>query len=221
MVASLADVSHVIIDEVHERSLDTDFLLVLLRDVLKKRKDLKLILMSATLDAGVFEEYFKTNGKVGKIVIDGRTFPVEDYYLDEVIQMTGFNLGRGLRKDQEDNDSDTYGIDPDVAAAIQSIGMRINYDLITQTVKEIDAELSHLKQAGGILIFLPGVVEINRTLDYLRSIPNLHLLPLHASLQSVDQRRVFPHAPAGKRKVVVATNVAETSLTIPGLLAWS
>ncbi|KAE8447273.1 hypothetical protein EG329_010967 [Mollisiaceae sp. DMI_Dod_QoI] len=217
VVASLADVSHVIIDEVHERSLDTDFLLVLLRDVLKKRKDLKLILMSATLDAGVFEDYFKGMGKVGRVEISGRTYPVEDYYLDEVIQMTGFNAGRVSRRDEED--PDTAGMDSDIAAAIQSIGMRINYDLVTQTVKEIDAELSHLKQDGGILIFMPGVVEINRTLDYLRSIPNLHALPLHASLQSAEQRRVFPHAPAGKRKVVVATNVAETSITIDDIVA--
>ncbi|KAN0098389.1 ATP-dependent RNA helicase-like protein A [Hyaloscypha variabilis] len=217
VVASLADISHVIIDEVHERSLDTDFLLVLLRDVLRKRKDLKLILMSATLDAGVFEDYFKNNGKVGRVEISGRTFPVEDYYLDDVIQMTGFNAGRGARRD--DDDDETAGMEADVAAAIQSIGMRINYDLVNQTVKEIDAELSYLKQDGGILIFMPGVVEINRTLDSLRSIPNLHVLPLHASLQSVEQRRVFPHAPAGKRKVVVATNVAETSITIDDIVA--
>ncbi|KAK0123676.1 hypothetical protein ONS95_008688 [Cadophora gregata] len=217
VVASLADVSHVIIDEVHERSLDTDFLLVLLRDVLKKRKDLKLILMSATLDAGVFEDYFKSNGRVGRVEISGRTYPVEDYYLDDVIQMTGFNSGRGGRRDEDD--ADTAGLDSDVAAAIQSIGMRINYDLITQTVKEIDAELSHLKQDGGILIFLPGVVEISRTMDALRSVQNLHVLPLHASLQSSEQRRVFPHAPYGKRKVVVATNVAETSITIDDIVA--
>ncbi|KAH6723759.1 ATP-dependent RNA helicase-like protein A [Leptodontidium sp. MPI-SDFR-AT-0119] len=217
VVASLADVSHVIIDEVHERSLDTDFLLVLLRDVLKKRKDLKLILMSATLDAGVFEDYFKSNGRVGRVEISGRTYPVEDYYLDDVIQMTGFNSGRGGRRDEED--ADTAGMDSDVAAAIQSIGMRINYDLISQTVKEIDAELSHLKQDGGILIFMPGVVEISRTMDALRSVSNLHVLPLHASLQSSEQRRVFPHAPFGKRKVVVATNVAETSITIDDIVA--
>lgn len=217
VVASLADVSHVIIDEVHERSLDTDFLLVLLRDVLKKRKDLKLILMSATLDAGIFEDYFKANGKVGRVEISGRTYPVEDYYLDDVIQMTGFNAGRGSRRD-EDN-AETAGMDSDVAAAIQSIGMRINYDLITQTVREIDAELSHLQQEGGILIFMPGLVEIGRSIDALRSIPNLHVLPLHASLQSAEQRRVFPHAPYGKRKVVVATNVAETSITIDDIVA--
>lgn len=217
VVASLADTSHVIIDEVHERSLDTDFLLVLLRDVLKKRKDLKLILMSATLDAGVFEDYFKSGGKVGRVEISGRTYPVEDYYLDDVILMTGFNAGRGVKP--TDDDDDLAGMDSDVKAAIQSIGMRINYDLITQTVREIDAELTHLKQEGGILIFLPGTMEISRTLDSLRSIPNLHALPLHASLQSAEQRRVFPHAPHGKRKVVVATNVAETSITIDDIVA--
>jgi ATP-dependent RNA helicase DHX57 len=217
VTASLADISHVIIDEVHERSLDTDFLLVLLRDVLKRRRDLKLILMSATLDAGVFEDYFKGNTRVGRVEISGRTFPVEDYYLDDIIQMTGFNAGRSGRADEDNNE--TAGMDSDVAAAIQSIGMRINYDLVTQTVKEIDAELSHLKQEGGILIFMPGVVEISRTLDSLRSIPNLHALPLHAGLQSVEQRRVFPHAPSGKRKVVVATNVAETSITIDDIVA--
>jgi ATP-dependent RNA helicase DHX57 len=217
VVASLADVSHVIIDEVHERSLDTDFLLVLLRDVLKKRKDLKLILMSATLDAGVFEEYFKAGGKVGRVEISGRTYPVEDYYLDDVVKMTGFNAGRGGKP--MDDDEDTQGMDLDVKVAIQSIGMRINYDLIAQTVREIDAELTHLKQTGGILIFLPGVMEISRTLDTLRSIPNLHALPLHASLLSSEQRRVFPHAPHGKRKVIVATNVAETSITIDDIVA--
>ncbi|KAI9745673.1 MAG: hypothetical protein M1818_001207 [Claussenomyces sp. TS43310] len=218
VLASLADVSHVIIDEVHERSLDTDFLLVLLRDVLRKRKDLKLILMSATLDAGVFEDYFKSDGKVGRIEISGRTYPVEDYYLDDVILMTGFKAGRTDGRGDGEND-DTSGMDAEIARTIQSIGMRINYDLITQTVKEIDAELSYLKQDGGILIFMPGVVEINRTLDYLRSISDLHALPLHASLQSAEQRRVFPHAPAGKRKVIVATNVAETSITIDDIVA--
>src|SRR3984957_15935785 len=138
VIASLADTSHVIIDEVHERSLDTDFLLVLLRDVLKKRKDLKLILMSATLDAGVFEDYFKDNGKVGRVEISGRTFPVEDYYLDDVIRMTGFNAGRAARPTDDNDDDYSAGVDSDVKAAIQSIGMRINYDLITQTVREID-----------------------------------------------------------------------------------
>lgn len=171
----------------------------------------------ATLDASVFEDYFKNDGEVGKVEISGRTFPVEDYYLDDVVRMTGFNAVRGGKG--EDFDESVADMDSDVITAIQSIGMRINYDLIAQTVKEIDAELSHANQDGGILIFLPGVVEINRTLDHLRSIPKLHTLPLHASLQSIEQRRVFPHAPTGKRKVIVATNVAETSITIDDIVA--
>ncbi len=183
------------------------------------RNDPSLILSpGATLDAGVFEDYFKNDGKVGRIEISGRTFPVEDYYLDDVIRMTGFSPSQVVKKEDFD-DEDTADMDSDVSAAIQSIGKRINYDLITQTVREIDADLSHAKQDGGILIFLPGVVEINKALDHLRSIPKLHALPLHASLQSAEQRRVFPHAPAGKRKVIVATNVAETSITIDDIVA--
>ncbi|KAI9871701.1 MAG: hypothetical protein M1830_002596, partial [Pleopsidium flavum] len=214
VVAALADVSHVVVDEVHERSLDTDFLLVLLRDVLKRRKDLKVILMSATLDADVFDRYFGTSCDVGRVEIQGRTFPVTDIYLDDIIRWTNFNPGfRGGRVDNDELD----GIEPSVASVIQSIGMRINYDLIAHTVQQIDAELGDT--GGGILIFLPGTLEINRTLDAIRSIPNIHALPLHASLMPSEQRRVFPPAPKGKRKVIAATNVAETSITIEDIVA--
>ena len=214
VVAALADVSHVVVDEVHERSLDTDFLLVLLRDVLSIRKDLKVILMSATLDAGVFEKYFSGGSSVGKIEIQGRTFPVDDYYLDDVLRQTGFNSGT---RGGDIDDSGVEEMEPSVAHAIQSIGMRINYNLIADTVRAIDAQLG--MQEGGILIFLPGTLEINRTLDAIRAIPNVHALPLHASLMPVEQRRVFPPAPKGKRKVIAATNVAETSITIEDIVA--
>lgn len=214
IVASLADVSHVVVDEVHERSLDTDFLLVLLRDVLSKRKDLKVILMSATLDAGVFERYFSRGSSVGKVEIQGRTFPVDDYYLDDVIRLTNFSP---RYKNGNADDEELGNMEPSVASAIQNIGMRINYDLIADTVKAIDGQLGSVE--GGILIFLPGVMEINRSLDAIRSIPNIHALPLHASLMSIEQRRVFPPAPKGKRKVIAATNVAETSITIEDIVA--
>ena len=214
VVAALADVSHVVVDEVHERSLDTDFLLVLLRDVLVSRKDLKVILMSATLDAGVFENYFSGESTVARIEIQGRTYPVDDYYLDDVIRMTGFSTG--TQSGNIDN-SDREDMDPSVASAIQGIGMRINYDLIASTVRAIDSRLG--SQEGGILIFLPGTLEINRALDAIRTIPNIHALPLHASLMPIEQKRVFPPAPRGKRKVIAATNVAETSITIEDVVA--
>ncbi|KAI9828804.1 MAG: hypothetical protein M1832_001909 [Thelocarpon impressellum] len=220
IVTALADVSHVVVDEVHERSLDTDFLLVLLRDVLKRRRDLKVILMSATLDADIFDRYFGGQGKVGRIEIRGRTYPVEDYYLDDVIQMTNFvprHQGNSYGGFDAQDDANVKGIDQSTAKVIQALGTRINYELIAQTVKEIDADLG--SRDGGILIFLPGTMEISRTLDAVRSIPNVHALPLHASLLPAEQRRVFPPVPKGMRKVIAATNVAETSITIEDVVA--
>ncbi|OJD29398.1 dead deah box helicase [Diplodia corticola] len=212
VVASLADITHVVVDEVHERSLDTDFLLVLLRDVLKKRNDLRVILMSATLDAEVFASFFKPAvGQVGMVEIAGRTHPVTDYYVDDVIRMSGFN-GHTADEDWEDEEAQK-----NIGGTLRSIGMRINYDLIAQTVYHIDAELG--AQDGAILIFLPGTMEIDRTIQALRSMPNVHALPLHASLLPAEQRRVFLAPPKGTRKVIASTNVAETSITIEDVVA--
>ncbi|KAF2105099.1 DEAD/DEAH box helicase [Rhizodiscina lignyota] len=207
VVNSLADVSHVVVDEVHERSLDTDFLLVLLRDVLKARKDLRVILMSATLDAQGFEQYFRSVGSVGMVEIQGRTHPVMDYWLDDVRNFVGANRDSASMEDDEDS------FNPQMMKGPRAK----NYDLIAQTVHYIDTQLG--VKDGGILIFLPGTAEIDRTIQALRSSPNFYPLPLHASLLPADQRRVFPPAPAGKRKVVCATNVAETSITIPDIVA--
>lgn len=219
VVASLADVSHVFVDEVHERSLDVDFLLILLRTVLARRKDFKVILMSATLDANIFEQYFNQASTVGRIEIQGRTFPVEDHYLDEVLRFTGFDGGsRYSNVDERDSeDGDLANLGSPMARTIQNIGMRINYDLIASTVRAIDAQLG--SREGGILIFLPGVMEINRALDAIRGVTNIIGFPLHASLLPMEQRRVFPPAPSGKRKVIAATNVAETSITIEDIVA--
>ena len=214
VVTALANVSHVVVDEVHERSLDTDFLLVLLRDILAIRTDLKVILMSATLDAAVFGNYFSAMS-VAKIEIQGRTFPIEDYYLDDVIRLTGFSAGS---RREIIEDIDMQDDDPSVSKTIHGIGMRINYELIASTVRAIDSQSEC--EEGGILIFLPGTLEINRTMDAVRGmVPNAHVLPLHASLMPIEQRRVFPPAPKGKRKVIAATNVAETSITIEDIVA--
>ncbi|KAG7288704.1 hypothetical protein NEMBOFW57_005060 [Staphylotrichum longicolle] len=223
VVSSLADVSHVVVDEVHERSLDTDFLLSIIRDVLYKRRDLKLILMSATLDAASFRDYFmadRQNVTVGLVEISGRTYPVQDFYLDDVIRMTGFTVlykydsyDDGVRTPSGDQEADP------INKIIQKLGTRINYDLLVETVKGIDEDLSSQHKAGGILIFLPGVAEISRACNALRSSPALHVLPLHASLETREQKKVFAAAPPGKRKVVVATNVAETSITIDDIVA--
>ncbi|KAF4761755.1 hypothetical protein HAV15_008318 [Penicillium sp. str.  len=214
VASSLADVSHVVVDEVHERSLDTDFLLALLRDVLNYRKDLKVILMSATLDAGIFMRYFGSQRSVGLVNIPGRTFPVEDYYLDDVIRYTSF--APELAEEYEDEEELPRG-EETLGKALRSLGMGINYDLIAATVEYIDAQLGN--QPGGILIFLPGTLEIDKCLNAVKRIPDMHPLPLHASLLPAEQRRVFQSAPRGKRKVIAATNVAETSITIEDVVA--
>lgn len=225
VVASLADVSHIVIDEVHERSLDTDFLLSIIRDVLKQRRELKLVLMSATLDAAAFKSYFTSEGlKVGLVEISGRTFPVEDYYLDDIIRMTNFTVEDSRYRDRDDRDErfseavSQNAQDP-INKIIQKLGSRINYSLLVETAKAIDEDLHYGNEKGGILIFLPGVAEINRTVNQLKAVSSLYVLPLHASLDTREQRRVFASAPPGKRKVVVATNVAETSITIDDIVA--
>ncbi|KAK5657292.1 hypothetical protein OQA88_3354 [Cercophora sp. LCS_1] len=222
VVASLADVSHVVVDEVHERSLDTDFLLSIIRDVLYVRRDLKLVLMSATLDAASFRDYFTVDKRgvtVGLVEIAGRTYPVRDVYLDDVIRMTDFAIaGRNDYYDDHSKTSDSRDVDP-VNKTIQRLGSRINYDLLVETVKWIDEHLSASGKPGGILIFLPGVAEINRACSVLRFLSSLHVLPLHASLETREQKKVFSSPPPSKRKVVVATNVAETSITIDDIVA--
>ncbi|KAL8703816.1 MAG: hypothetical protein Q9201_003011 [Fulgogasparrea decipioides] len=214
VLAALADVSHVVIDEVHERSLDTDILLVLLRNILPKRADLRVVLMSATLDASVFEDYFIQNSSVGKINIEGRSFPVEDMYLDDVIRLTGYVAREPLRVTREAGFQEA---DPNLAKTIQGLGMGLNYDLIASCVEHVDSQLG--AEEGGILIFLPGAADIARTLDAIRGLPNMYPLPLHASLLPSEQRRVFPPPPRRKRKVIAATNVAETSITIEDIVA--
>jgi ATP-dependent RNA helicase DHX57 len=213
MLDALADITHIFVDEVHERSLDTDFLLALLRDVMKSRKDLKVVLMSATLEASLFSDYFGGSGKVGEVHIPGRTFPVTDVFLDEIVRMTGNGA--------DDNNGIGEMMDSDHLSdgqRIRSVGMGINYNLIRDLVSSIDDELRRKNNPGGILIFLPGTLEIDRTLTALQGLP-VHGLPLHASLTPAEQRQVFHPAPAGKRKVIASTNVAETSITIDDIVA--
>jgi ATP-dependent RNA helicase DHX57 len=217
LLQSIADVSHIFVDEVHERSVDTDFLLALLRDVMELRHDLKVVLMSATLDANIFASYFGGLDKVGHVHIPGRTYPVTDYYLDDILKLT--NAGNFDSRTPNGNISDLqYGFDElSIGRSIRELGMGINYNLLADLVSQIDSDLG--EDPGGILIFLPGTLEIDRCLGALRSIKNVHALPLHASLTPADQRRVFPAPPKGMRKVIASTNVAETSITIADIVA--
>ncbi|KAL7285060.1 hypothetical protein ACG7TL_000151 [Trametes sanguinea] len=209
----LDDVTHVI---VHERSVDGDFLLLELRELLKTHRRLKVILMSATINHEVFVRYFDN---APLLTIPGFTHPVEDLYLEDYLPRLDYrpsgNRSSRKGKNNSDQDADGSGLDEDLQLAIRSI-MRsdsFDYDLIASTVKHI---VSTAQKVGGILIFLSGVQEIRQCMEKLRDIPNAKVLPLHANLSSDEQRLVF--APTSGWKIVVSTNVAETSVTIDDII---
>ena len=169
----------IIIDEAHERSLNIDFLLGYLKQLLPKRPDLKVIVTSATIDAERFSSHF--NG-APVIEVSGRTYPVEVRYKP---------LG------SEDEDDQDLEMEEAVVAAVE--------------------ELWRKDGAGDVLVFLPGEREIRETADELRKakLMGAEILPLFARLSNEDQQRIF-RASTGRR-IVLATNVAETSLTVPGI----
>jgi ATP-dependent helicase HrpA len=168
----------ILIDEAHERSLNIDFLLGYLKSVLARRRELKLIVTSATLDAERFSRHFTIGGKAAPVIeVSGRLHPIETRF----------------RPFDEKKDTDLN-------------------DAIVDAVDE-----AHRTGPGDVLVFLPGEREIREAAEALRKHhpPGLEVLPLFARQTAVEQARVF--APHQGRRVVLATNVAETSLTVPGI----
>ena len=321
----LAGVSHVVIDEVHERSVDSDFLMLLLRRVLPQRPTLRVVLMSATLDADKIAEYF---GGCPVITIPGRTFPVQDMYLEDVIEQTGYVLepdSEYALAEPDDDDGYSYssssgggggggggsaGVAHDrsgAAGKYNTAGVhlggatstksqlvtntavvadswddgngdggggggddwdsgdsggsahpgagggggtdrsdgagararkeppahvystisrmdtsRINYELIEQLIVHVDSTSDDsLLEGGSILVFMPGLVEITRLYAAIMSNPHFynsdryHVIALHSSVAAAEQRKAFESVPAGHRKIVISTNIAETGVTIP------
>ena len=166
----------IIIDEAHERSLNIDFLLGLLKGLLKKRPALRLIITSATLDSDKFSQHFDG---APSITVSGRTFPVEHRYRP-------------------------------IEAAVR------NREGFGPAIHEATEEL-HAEAPGDVLVFLPGEREIRETMDWLsrRIKPGIELLPLYARLTPAEQQRIF--RPGGSTRIILSTNVAETSLTVPGV----
>src|SRR5450830_1827624 len=179
----------IIVDEAHERSLNIDFLLGYLKTLLPRRPDLKVIITSATIDLERFSKHFDD---APIVEVSGRTFPVDTWY-------------RPLTLEQDEE------------------GNRVEDDLtvdqaILATLDEIAAyERSERRSPGDVLVFLPGEREIRDAADMLRKAQLKHteILPLYARLSPAEQQRIFQSHPG--RRVVLATNVAETSLTVPGI----
>ncbi|XP_050084440.1 ATP-dependent DNA/RNA helicase DHX36-like isoform X3 [Anopheles aquasalis] len=230
----LREYSHLVLDEIHERDVITDLLLAIIRMVLPYRKDLRVILMSATLTAETFSAYFNN---CPMVEIRGITFPVREYYLEDVLKELKYysfedRTGRAPR---------------DRKGAVQKAGSDQFYDMIEAYVDEIrnhypapvlralcsPGSESHqndlivellyyitcAKPDGAILVFLPSVMQISDIYKLIHDHPQLSkarlaVYPLHSKIPTTEQTAVFDRPSAGTRKIILATNIAETSITI-------
>ncbi|EEU44989.1 uncharacterized protein NECHADRAFT_41135 [Fusarium vanettenii 77-13-4] len=229
----LQEVTHLVLDEVHERSIDSDFLLIVLKKLLKRRKDLKVVLMSATVDAERFSAYLDGAPVLN---VPGRTFPVQVRYLEDAVELTGYTPADSQPDKMVDIDDDlaeSEGENPksDVSKSLTGYSSRtrsslaqldeyrIEFDLIVQLIAHIAVDDDLQNYSKAILVFLPGIAEIRTLNDMLLGDPRFAkewlVYPLHSSIATEDQESAFLIPPPGIRKIVLATNIAETGITIP------
>ncbi|KAF4999720.1 hypothetical protein FGRMN_2285 [Fusarium graminum] len=229
----LQEVTHLVLDEVHERSIDSDFLLIVLKKLLIRRKDLKVVLMSATVDADRFSAYL---GGAPVLNVPGRTFPVQVRYLEDAIDLTGYmpadaEPDKMVDLDDDPAESEGENTKTDISKSLAGYSSRtrsalaqideyrIEFDLILQLIAQvaIDDNLQNFSKA--ILVFLPGIAEIRTLNDMLLGDPRFAkdwlVYPLHSTIATEDQESAFLVPPPGIRKIVLATNIAETGITIP------
>ncbi|XP_030443031.2 LOW QUALITY PROTEIN: DExH-box ATP-dependent RNA helicase DExH1 [Syzygium oleosum] len=233
----LTGVSHLLVDEIHERGINEDFLLIILRDLIPRRPDLRVILMSATINADLFSKYF---GNAPTLHIPGLTFPVAELFLEDVLEKTHYSIKSEVdnfqgnsrrRRKQQDSKKDPLTElfeDVDIDSHYRSYsrstresleawsGSLIDLGLVESTLEYICRH----EGDGAILVFLTGWDDISKLLDKVKvnhllgDQSRFLVLPLHGSMPTVNQREIFDRPPPGKRKIVLATNIAESSITI-------
>ncbi|WJX11399.1 RNA helicase [Trifolium repens] len=233
----LTGVSHLLVDEIHERGMNEDFLIIILRDLLPRRPDLRLILMSATINADLFSKYF---ANAPTMHIPGFTFPVAEHFLEDVLEKTRYSIksecdnfegnSRRKRKQQESKKDPLTEMfeDLDVDTHYKNYSLSVRKSLEAWSGSEIDlglveATIEYIcrnEGSGAILVFLTGWDEISKLLEKLEGNNLLGnrskflILPIHGSMPTIDQCEIFDRPPPNKRKIVLATNIAESSITI-------
>ena len=229
----LADVTHLILDEVHERTIDSDFLLIVLRRLMVKKPELRVILMSATVNAEQFSRYLEG---APVLTVPGRTFPVQTLFLEDAIETTGYRMHndpkqRELLVENDDDDKDENDTRVSAKADLNhySTATRntitkfdeytVNYDLVLTLLETIATAKQYADYSKAILVFLPGIAEIRRMNDMLAGHRGFshdwYVYPLHSAIPTEQQEQAFLVPPPGIRKIVLATNIAETGITIP------
>ncbi|KAG7961523.1 hypothetical protein I3843_09G021600 [Carya illinoinensis] len=232
----LTGVSHLLVDEIHERGMNEDFLLIILNDLLPRRPDLRLILMSATINADLFSKYF---GNAPIIHILELTFPVAEFFLEDVLEKTRYNIksefdnveGNSRRRRQQDSKKDPLmelfedvnidsyykNFSTSTRKSLEAwSGSQLDLGLVEATIEYICRH----EGDGAILVFLMGWDDISKLLDkvkgnsFLGDPSKFLVLPLHGSMPTLNQREIFDRPPPNKRKIVLATNIAESSITI-------
>ncbi|GAB1319740.1 ATP-dependent RNA helicase DHX29 [Madurella fahalii] len=229
----LQDITHLVLDEVHERSIDSDFLLIVLKKLMARRKDLKVVLMSATVDAERFSKYL---GGAPVLTVPGRTFPVRVAYLEDAVELTGYTVDQRNQEKLTELDDDVEAeadttLKPELTKELRHYSprtrstlsqmdeYRIEYDLIVQLISRIAIDPDYAPYSKAILVFLPGIAEIRTLNDMLLGdrffADNWLVYPLHSTIATEEQEAAFLIPPPGMRKIVLATNIAETGITIP------
>jgi len=239
------NITCVFVDEVHERDVNSDFLLIVLKRLIDEGADIKVVLMSATMNSEKFSQFF---AYCPVITIPGRMFDVEELYIEDYVscvagpqvqqaaangQMNGGveawrrdRLERGRERARMANEFSqelialrSKGLDPDELAAVAAMSdvNFVDYDLLAELILFIDRD----ERDGSILVFLPGWEEISASHEILCAHPDvkegmakLCVFRLHSNVSPQEQQEVFRPIPKGQRKVVLSTNIAETSVTL-------
>ncbi|UKZ81071.1 hypothetical protein TrVFT333_008839 [Trichoderma virens FT-333] len=205
----LGEVTHLVLDEVHERSIDSDFLLIVLKRLLKRRKDLKVILMSATVDAERFSAYL---GGAPVLNVPGRTFPVMVRYLEDAVELTGYapnnsESDRLVDLDDDAVETEVEGLKSEMAQSLAGYSTRtktvlaqmneyqIDLDLIVELIARVSTDESLQQYSNAVLVFLPGIADIRSLNDMLLGDPRFSagwlVYPLHSTIAMEDQEAAF------------------------------